>query len=83
MAVEGARIIVPAVGVAFDRALKSAECFGLEGPLDRWRALCAEIHEDVCRNGFNAELGSFVQCYGTRDLDSSLLDLCAFSSARH
>jgi GH15 family glucan-1,4-alpha-glucosidase len=59
--------------VAFDRALKSAECFGLDGPLDRWRALCAEIHEDVCRNGFDAELGSFVQCYGTPNLDASLL----------
>jgi GH15 family glucan-1,4-alpha-glucosidase len=59
--------------VAFDRAVKSAECFRLEGPVDRWRALCAEIHADVCRNGFDQNLGSFVQCYGTRNLDASLL----------
>jgi len=59
--------------VAFDRALKSAECFQLEGPIDRWRALCAQIHDDVCRNGFDRELGSFVQCYGARNLDASLL----------
>jgi len=59
--------------VAFDRALKSAECFQLEGPIDRWRVLCAQIHDDVCRNGFDRELGSFVQCYGARNLDASLL----------
>jgi GH15 family glucan-1,4-alpha-glucosidase len=59
--------------VAFDRAVKSAECFRLKGPVDRWRALCAEIHADVCRNGFDQNLGSFVQCYGTRNLDASLL----------
>jgi len=59
--------------VAFDRAVKSAECFQLEGPIDRWRALRAQIHEDVCRNGFDRDLGSFVQSYGTRNLDASLL----------
>ncbi len=50
--------------VAFDRALQSAQCFKLDGPIDRWRALAAEIHEDVCRNGFDPQIGSFVQCYG-------------------
>jgi GH15 family glucan-1,4-alpha-glucosidase len=59
--------------VAFDRAIKSAEAFDLEGPLDRWRQLCAEIHDDVCRRGFDPELGSFVRSYGSRDLDASLL----------
>jgi GH15 family glucan-1,4-alpha-glucosidase len=59
--------------VAFDRAIKSAEKFGLEGPVDRWRILAAEIHEQVCRRGFDAELGSFVQCYGSKQLDASLL----------
>jgi GH15 family glucan-1,4-alpha-glucosidase len=59
--------------VAFDRAIKSAEQFGLDGPVDRWRRLREEIHADVCANGFDRELGSFVQCYGTKDLDASLL----------
>ena len=59
--------------VAFDRAIKSAEQFGLEGPLDRWRELAAVIHADVCRRGFDAELGSFVQSYGSKHLDASLL----------
>jgi GH15 family glucan-1,4-alpha-glucosidase len=59
--------------VAFDRAIKSAEDFKLDGPLDRWRAVAAEIHADVCRRGFDAQLGSFVQCYGGSELDASLL----------
>jgi GH15 family glucan-1,4-alpha-glucosidase len=59
--------------VAFDRAIKSAEAFNLEGPLDRWRLQCRKIHGDVCRRGFDAELGSFVRSYGSKDLDASLL----------
>jgi GH15 family glucan-1,4-alpha-glucosidase len=59
--------------VAFDRAIKSAEAFDLECPLDRWRKLCGEIHDDVCRRGFDPELGSFVRSYNSRELDASLL----------
>jgi GH15 family glucan-1,4-alpha-glucosidase len=59
--------------VAFDRAVKSCERFGLKGPVDRWRAVRQEIHEDVCRNGFDPDLGSFVQAYGSKELDASLL----------
>jgi len=59
--------------VAFDRAIKSAEAFNLEGPLDRWRQLCREIHDEVCSHGFDAELGSFVRSYGSKGLDASLL----------
>jgi GH15 family glucan-1,4-alpha-glucosidase len=59
--------------VAFDRGIKGVEGFGLPGPAQRWRELRDRIHEDVCRNGFDAELGSFVQAYGSRQLDASLL----------
>jgi GH15 family glucan-1,4-alpha-glucosidase len=59
--------------VAFDRAVQSAERFQLDGPTDRWRALRAEIHDEVCRKAFDPELGSFVQSYGTQKLDASLL----------
>lgn len=59
--------------VALDRAVKGIEHFGLEGPLDRWRALRRRIHDQVCERGFNAELGSFVQSYGSRRLDAALL----------
>jgi GH15 family glucan-1,4-alpha-glucosidase len=61
--------------VAFDRAIKSAEQFGLEGPIDRWREVAATIHADVCRRGYDQELGSFVQSYGSKHLDASLLQL--------
>ena len=59
--------------VAFDRAIRSAEQFGLDGPLDRWREIAAAIHADVCRSGFDRDLGSFVQSYEERQLDASLL----------
>jgi GH15 family glucan-1,4-alpha-glucosidase len=59
--------------VAFDRGVKSVERFGLEGPVGEWRALRAEIHDDVCRNGFDAGQNSFVQYYGGKTLDASLL----------
>jgi GH15 family glucan-1,4-alpha-glucosidase len=63
--------------VAFDRAVKSHEAFGRGNHprADRWRELRAEIHEDVCRHGFDAALGSFVQSYGSRELDASLLQI--------
>ena len=59
--------------VAFDRAVKIAEQLGLDGPVDRWRAIRDEIHAQVCREGFDPELGSFVQYYGSKRLDASLL----------
>ncbi|HXW55399.1 MAG TPA: glycoside hydrolase family 15 protein [Candidatus Cybelea sp.] len=61
--------------LAFDRAIKSAEQFGLRGPVDRWRAVREEIHQDVCRNGYDAKLGSFVQFYGSKHVDASLLQI--------
>ena len=59
--------------VAFDRAVRSVERFGREGPVDRWRALREEVHAEVCREGYDAERGAFVQFYGGDRLDASLL----------
>src|SRR6202022_3368685 len=59
--------------VAFDRAVKAVENFGLEGPVDRWRKLRSTVHEQVCQEGFNTDLGAFVQSYGAKELDASLL----------
>jgi len=59
--------------VAFDRAIKSAQEFNLDGPIDRWREQCNKIHDDVCCHGFNTEMGSFVSSYGSEELDASLL----------
>ncbi len=63
--------------VAFDRAIKSAETFGLEGPIDEWRRLRDEICSEVLAKGFDPEMGTFVQAYGTKFLDASLLLLPA------
>jgi GH15 family glucan-1,4-alpha-glucosidase len=60
--------------VAFDRAVRTIEeNHGLEGSVDRWRAVRDEIHREVCAEGFDEALGSFVQSYGSRELDASLL----------
>ena len=59
--------------VALDRAVKAVEQFGLEGPLDRWRALRSHIHEEVCHYAFDADLGAFTQAYGSKQLDASVL----------
>ena len=59
--------------VAFDRGIKGAEQFGLEGPAGHWRELRDQVHEDVCVHGFDRDLGSFVQSYGSKQLDASLL----------
>jgi GH15 family glucan-1,4-alpha-glucosidase len=59
--------------VAFDRAIKAVERFGRDGPVDRWRKLRAEVHDEVCRKGFDAERNTFTQYYGSAELDASLL----------
>jgi GH15 family glucan-1,4-alpha-glucosidase len=59
--------------VAFDRAVRSATEFGLDGPVDRWRRVRDEIHAQVCAQGFDAAQNSFVQSYGSTALDASLL----------
>jgi GH15 family glucan-1,4-alpha-glucosidase len=59
--------------VAFDRAIHTIEKWGREAPVDRWRSVRDEIHADVCGNGFDREVGSFVQSYGSKRLDASLL----------
>lgn len=59
--------------VAFDRAVKAVERFGVEGPIDRWRAVRDEIHADVCKKAFDEKLNSFTQAYGSDVLDASVL----------
>ncbi len=59
--------------VAADRMVKLSAAMNKPAPTDRWRLLGAAIHEDVCRHGFDAARNAFVQSYGSRDLDASLL----------
>ncbi len=59
--------------VAVDRSVKEIRHGFGEGPLDRWLALRDEIHRDVCQRGFDVERNAFVQYYGSKSLDASLL----------
>ncbi len=59
--------------VAFDRAIKAVERHGAEGPVERWRSLRAQVHAEVCREGFDPRRQTFTQSYGSADLDASLL----------
>lgn len=59
--------------VAFDRGIKSAETFGFKAPLLHWRTLRDAIHRDVCNRGFDAEENAFVESYGSKLLDASVL----------
>ena len=59
--------------VALDRAIRSAELCGLAGPLARWAGLRRRLHAEICERAYDAELGAFVQAYGSREVDASLL----------
>ena len=59
--------------VAIDRAIQGVERHGVDGPVDRWGALRARIHAEVCERGFDPRLGAFVQAYGGPELDASAL----------
>ncbi len=59
--------------VAFDRAVRSAERYGLKGPVKRWVAVRDQIHREVCTRGIDPERGVFVQHFGGKALDAALL----------
>jgi GH15 family glucan-1,4-alpha-glucosidase len=65
--------------VAYDRAIKAYEKRGdfsnpeMEEHVKHWREVRTLIHADVCKNGFDEELNSFVQAYGSKHLDAALL----------
>jgi GH15 family glucan-1,4-alpha-glucosidase len=70
--------------VAFDRGVKAVENFGLEGDVEMWRRARDQVHEQVCRQGFDTQRNTFVQFYGAREPDASLLmmPLVGFLPAR-
>jgi GH15 family glucan-1,4-alpha-glucosidase len=59
--------------VAVDRAIKNAEEFRRDHVVTKWKALRQQIHDEVCEKGFDKQLGSFVQAYGSKLLDASTL----------
>ncbi|WP_432934695.1 glycoside hydrolase family 15 protein [Microbispora sp. CA-135349] len=56
-----------------DRAVRAVERFGLDGPVDRWRATRDKIHAEVCDRGYDPGRGTFTQFYGSQGLDAALL----------
>ncbi len=73
-----------AAWTALDRAIKFADGTGLKAPIERWRQVRDEIHADVCAHGFDKERNTFVQYYGAKGLDASLLliPICGFLPAK-
>jgi GH15 family glucan-1,4-alpha-glucosidase len=61
--------------VVFDRAVRLAEQFELEAPLERWRGVRDEIHAEVCEQGYDPERRTFTQYYGSKELDASVLNI--------
>ena len=61
--------------VVFDRAVRLAEQFELEAPLDRWKETRDEIHQEVCEQGYDPERRTFTQYYGSKELDASVLNI--------
>ena len=59
--------------VAFDRAVRTMEEFSAPGPLDKWRIVRDQIHGEICQKGFDLEMNSFVQFFGGKAMDASLL----------
>jgi GH15 family glucan-1,4-alpha-glucosidase len=61
--------------VVFDRAIRLAERFELDAPLDRWKRVRDEIHSEVCERGYDSERRTFTQYYGSKELDASVLNI--------
>ncbi|HUA24989.1 MAG TPA: glycoside hydrolase family 15 protein [Steroidobacteraceae bacterium] len=63
--------------VGVDRVLKFLQAqkgAGVDSAhLARLTALRREIHDQICREGWNAGLGTFTQYYGGQEIDASLL----------
>jgi GH15 family glucan-1,4-alpha-glucosidase len=61
--------------VVFDRAVRLAEQYGLDAPLERWKQVRDQIHQEVCDQGYDEERRTFTQYYGSKELDSSVLNI--------
>jgi GH15 family glucan-1,4-alpha-glucosidase len=61
--------------VVFDRAVRLAERFELEAPVERWKQVRDEVHAEVCERGYDSERRTFTQYYGSSELDASVLNI--------
>jgi GH15 family glucan-1,4-alpha-glucosidase len=69
--------------LAFDCAVRLAERFGLEAPVERWKEIRARIHRQVCEQGYDQNRGTFTQYYGSQELDAavSMIPIVGFPPA--
>jgi GH15 family glucan-1,4-alpha-glucosidase len=58
---------------AVDRAVRGVEDFGLDGPVEGWKRLRANIHDEVCERAYDAKRRTFTQFYGSSTLDAAVL----------
>jgi GH15 family glucan-1,4-alpha-glucosidase len=63
------------VWAAFDCAIRGVELYGLDGPVERWKRERDAIRADIEANGWDPHRGTYVQHYGTTEVDASLLQL--------
>ena len=61
--------------LGFATAIQTAENSGLEGPVDRWRRERDQIRDQVLTEGFDPDMNSFTQAYGSKQLDAALLQI--------
>jgi GH15 family glucan-1,4-alpha-glucosidase len=59
--------------VAYDRAIKGVEDFGLSGPVADWKATREKIRAVILEQGWSEKRRSFVQHFDGEALDASLL----------
>ena len=59
--------------MGIDRAIKIGRMQNFSFPYKEWESQRDKIREDVLKNGFDKSLNSFVQFYGSKDVDASLL----------
>lgn len=58
---------------ALDAGIAAVETHGLTGDVERWSLVRAQLESEIDTKGYDAELGHFVQCYGSTAVDASLL----------
>ncbi|HWC72823.1 MAG TPA: glycoside hydrolase family 15 protein [Gemmatimonadales bacterium] len=61
------------VWVALDRAIQLAKRFRFKGPVAKWQQIRDEVRDAVLTRGYDAQLGAFVQSFGSKALDAANL----------
>jgi len=75
------------IWVALDRAIHLANQYDYPGNVKKWEKSRSEIKKEVLEKGYDHELGTFVQSFGSKDLDAAnlripLLEFLPFDDGR-